>query len=137
MNGVLLIYLQATVGTCAGGPVLAEGLAGVVGDDALLVEAVLAMALGAGGDADALAVEAEGIAAQGQGIGVKAVGALAIVGVERGWVIHVAVAHDDAAVEPQVFLALQTVVDGIEYALSEWLPRLLANVKWVAPPWMV
>lgn len=88
------------MGTCAGGPVLAEGLAGVVGDDALLVEAVLAMTLGAGGDADALAIKTEGIAAQGQGVGVEAVGALAIVGVECGWVVHIAVAHDDAAVEP-------------------------------------
>ena len=110
----LSVDAEHAVGLGRVGAVFGEVVAGVVGHKATLVEAVLAVAVGAGGCA--LAVYAERVGTHGQRVEVKAVGTFTVVGVEDGWVFHIAVSHDEAAVHADVLLHLHPVVDGVEDA---------------------
>lgn len=105
-----LLYDEETPGTGGGGAVAGETFAGVArADESLIVQIVGALAIGT--SAEAALIYTDGIGAHGEGIGVEAVGAFAVVGVERT-VERIAIAHDEGSVVTQnICVAL---VDGVE-----------------------
>lgn len=118
------IHVQDAQGTCGGGTIGLEHLAFIAGrDDASLIEVVLPFAFCA--RSYALTIHCQRIALQGQGVGIETVGTHKVVGIERGsargHVGHGAEAHDDAVVPPQMFLALQLHIYGIEAFLRRCL----------------
>ena len=65
-------------------------------DESVVVEVIFSLVSLAGGDA--AVVDAEGSASHGNVVGVEAVGAFSVEGVEGGWQSDGAISHDDAFV---------------------------------------